>query len=288
MRAVPWPEPDPVVAAAIRAKYAGRRVPLAVAVRDRLGQWLADEVFAAAFGVRGRPGWPPSRLAVITVLQMLEDLGDRQAAEAVRTRLDWQYLLGLGLADPGFDHSVLSEFRGRVAEHGLEEAVLDALLARLAADGLIRAGGKQRTDSTHVIAAVRALHTAELAGESVRAALEALAAAAPDWLAARLCLSGWERRYGARISTWQRRVPGKAERDRLAVQYARDGYALVAACYEETAPPWLREIPAVQVLRTVLIQSFTRALGEDGAEVISRREPGGGGVPPAHIKISSP
>lgn len=288
MRAVPWPEPDPVVAAAIRAKYAGRRVPLAVAVRDRLGQWLADEVFAAAFGVRGRPGWPPSRLAVITVLQMLEDLGGRQAAEAVRTRLDWQYLLGLGLADPGFDHSVLSEFRGRVAEHGLEEAVLDALLARLAADGLIRAGGKQRTDSTHVIAAVRALHTAELAGESVRAALEALAAAAPDWLAARLCLSDWERRYGARISTWQRRVPGKAERDRLAVQYARDGYALVAACYEETAPPWLREIPAVQVLRTVLIQSFTRALGEDGAEVISRREPGGGGVPPAHIKISSP
>lgn len=288
MRAVPWPEPDPVVAAAIRAKYAGRRVPLAVAVRDRLGQWLADEVFAAAFGVRGRPGWPPSRLAVITVLQMLEDLGDRQAAEAVRTRLDWQYLLGLGLADPGFDHSVLSEFRGRVAEHGLEEAVLDALLARLAADGLIRAGGKQRTDSTHVIAAVRALHTAELAGESVRAALEALAAAAPDWLAARLCLSDWERRYGARISTWQRRVPGKAERDRLAVQYARDGYALVAACYEETAPPWLREIPAVQVLRTVLIQSFTRALGEDGAEVISRREPGGDGVPPAHIKISSP
>lgn len=288
MRAVPWPEPDPVVAAVIRAKYAGRRVPLAVAVRDRLGQWLADEVFAAAFGVRGRPGWPPSRLAVITVLQMLEDLGDRQAAEAVRTRLDWQYLLGLGLADPGFDHSVLSEFRGRVAEHGLEEAVLDALLARLAADGLIRAGGKQRTDSTHVIAAVRALHTAELAGESVRAALEALAAAAPDWLAARLCLSDWERRYGARISTWQRRVPGKAERDRLAVQYARDGYALVAACYEETAPPWLREIPAVQVLRTVLIQSFTRALGEDGAEVISRREPGGDGVPPAHIKISSP
>ena len=68
VRAVPWPEPDPVVAAAIRAKYAGRRVPLAVAVRDRLGQWMADELFAAAFGVRGRPGQPPSRLAVVTVL----------------------------------------------------------------------------------------------------------------------------------------------------------------------------------------------------------------------------
>ena len=110
----------------------------------------------------------------------------------MRTRLDWQYLLGLGLADPGFDHSVLSEFRGRVAAHGLEEAVLDALLARLAADGLVKAGGKQRTDSTHVIAAVRALHTTELAGESVRAALEALAAACPDWLAARFCVRDWE------------------------------------------------------------------------------------------------
>jgi transposase len=288
MRAVPWPEPDPVVAAAIRAKYAGRRVPLAVAVRDRLGQWMADELFASAFGVRGRPGQPPSRLAVVTVLQMAEELTDREAAEAVRTRLDWQYLLGLELADPGFDHSVLSEFRGRVAEHQLEEAVLDALLARLAADGLVRAGGKQRTDSTHVIAAVRALHTTELAGESVRAALEALAAAAPDWLAARLCLGDWERRYGTRISTWQRRAPGKAERDRLAVQYARDGYALAAACYEDSAPPWAREIPAVQVLRAVLVQSFTRIVDEGGREVIGRREPGGDGVPPAHIKISSP
>ena len=282
MRAVPWPDPDPVVAAAIRAKYAGRRVPLAVAVRDRLGQWMADELFAAAFGVRGRPGWPPSQLAVVTVLQMAEGLTDRQAAEAVRTRLDWQYALGLGLADAGFDHSVLSEFRGRVTGHGLEEAALDALLAKLAAEGLVRAGGKQRTDSTHVIAAVRALHTTELAGESVRAALEALAAACPDWLAARFCLPDWDRRYGAPVTTWRRQAPGKAERDKLALEYAGDGYALVAACYEDSAPPWLREVPAVQVLRTVLIQSFTRTVSEGGREVIGRREPGdsgdGGGV----------
>jgi transposase len=141
MRAVPWPDPDPVVAAAIRAKYAGRRAPLAVAMRDRLGQWMADELFAAAFGVRGRPGWPPSRLAVVTVLQMAEDLTGRQAADAVRARLDWQYALGLGLDDPGFDHSVLSEFRDRVAGHGLEEAALDALLAKVAAGGLVTAGG---------------------------------------------------------------------------------------------------------------------------------------------------
>jgi hypothetical protein len=131
-----WPEPDPVVAAAIAAKYAGKRPrPLAVQIRDRLGQWLADEQFAAAFGVRGRPGWSPSRLALVTVLQRAENLADRPAAEAVRLRTGWQYLLGLGQDDPGFDHTVLPEFRARVADAGLEQVALDALLERLAADG---------------------------------------------------------------------------------------------------------------------------------------------------------
>ncbi len=288
MRAVPWPDPDPVVAAAIRAKYAGRKAPLAVTVRDRLGEWMTDELFAAAFGARGRPGLPPAQLALVTVLQMAENLGDRQAAEAVRTRLDWAYALGLPLDDEGFDHSVLSEFRTRVAEHGLEEKALDALLAKLGAEGLVKAGGKQRTDSTHVIAAVRALHTAELAGESVRAALEALAAACPDWLADRFCVPDWTRRYGARTGSW--RLPaGKAERDMLTLEYARDGYALVTACYEDSAPPWARELPAVQVLRTVLVQNFTRAEGKQGEEVISRREPGlETGVPPGDLRIASP
>src|ERR1700733_5951173 len=272
MRAVPLPEPDPVVAAAVRAVFAGKKAPLAVAMRDGLGEWMTDEMFARAFGSRGRPGLPPAVLSVVTVLQMAHDLTDREAAEAAATRLDWKYALGLPLDAPGLDHSVLSEFRGRVAAHGLEEAALDALLAKLAAGGLLRPGGKQRTDSTHVIAAVRALHTVELAGESVRAALEALAVACPDWLAARFCTAGWTRRYGARIDSW--RLPaGKKERGKIIIEYARDGYALVSACYEDTAPPWARELPAVQVLRTVLVQNFTVTAGGRGQEVIRRREP---------------
>jgi transposase len=291
MRAVPLPEPDPVVAAAVRAMFAGKRkAPLAVTMRDRLGEWMTDGLFASAFGTRGRPGLPPAQLALVTVLQMTENLADRQAAEAVRTRLDWKYALGLPLDDAGFDFSVLSEFRARVAGHGLEEAALDALLAKLAAEGLVKAGGKQRTDSTHVIAAVRGLHTIELAGESVRAALEALAAACPDWLADRICVSDWAARYGARIDSW--RLPaGKAEREKLIVEYARDGRALVAACYGDSAPPWARELPAVQALRTVLLQNFTVSADAQGREVIRRREPesaGGDGVPPAHLKLSSP
>jgi transposase len=112
----------------------------------------------------------------------VENLTDQRAAEAVRTDLSWKYALGLKLDDPGFDASVLSEFRSRVIAHGLEEQVLDLLLGTLQARVLVKAGGKQRPDTTHVISAVRDLNRVELAGECVRAALEALAAAAPGWV----------------------------------------------------------------------------------------------------------
>ena len=286
----PWPEPDPQIAAAIAAKYPGKRPrPLAVQVRDRLGQWLADEAFAAAFGVRGKPGWSPSRLALVTVLQRVEDLADRQAAEAVRTRIDWQYLLGLPLDDPGFDHTVLAEFRGRVTEGGLEQVALDALLARLAAGGLVKAGGKQRTDSTHVVAAVAALNRLQLAGEAVRAALEALTAAHPDWVAQRICVPDFARRYGTPVTSW-RPPQSEARRRELAIAYARDGYALLEAVYHPSSPPWLRELPAVDVLRRVLLQNYTRTITADGREVIRRREsePDGDGLPPGHARIASP
>lgn len=285
-----WPEPDPRIAAAIAAKYPGKRPrPLAVVIRDRLGQWLEDERFAAAFGIRGKPGWSPSRLALVTVLQRAENLTDRLAAEAVRTRIDWQYLLGLGLDDPGFDHTVLAEFRARVAGAGLEQVALDALLARLAGEGLVKAGGMQRTDSTHVIAAVAALSRLELAGESVRAALEALTAAHPGWVAQRICVPDFAGRYGIPVTSWRPPV-SRAKQDELAIAYAKDGYALLEAVYDRSSPAWLCEIAAVDVLRRVLLQNYTRVITADGREVIKRREkaPQGDGLPPGHTRIASP
>jgi transposase len=291
MQPVPWPEPDPQIAAAIKAMYGSRKTerPLAVEIRDRLGQWLADEDFAAAFGIRGRPGWPPSRLALVTVLQRAEKLTDRLAAEAVRARLDWKYLLGLPVDDPGFDHTVLAEFRGKVAEAGLEQVALDALLGKLAGDGLVKAGGKQRTDSTHVVAAVAALNRLELAGESVRAAVEALAAAHPGWLAQRICVPDWTGRYGTPLTSW-RPPASQARQDELAIAYARDGYALLEAVYAASSPAWLRELPAVDVLRRVLVQNYARTITGNGREVIKRREkePEGDGLPPGHARIASP
>ncbi|MFI9597641.1 transposase [Nonomuraea sp. NPDC052265] len=151
-------------------------------VRDELGELFADAEFATAYGTRGRPGLSPGMLALITVLQTVENLTDRAAAERVKYGMDWKYALSLELDDPGFDHTVLSEFRARVAAHGLEEKALDVLLAALADKGMVKTGGKQRTDSTHVIAAVRDLNRLEMAGECVRACLEALSAAAPGWV----------------------------------------------------------------------------------------------------------
>ena len=289
MQPAAWPEPDPLIAAAIAAKYSGKRPrPLAVQVRDRLGQWLEDEQFAAAFGDRGRPGWSPSRLALVTILQREENLADRAAAEAVRTRIDWQYLLGLPLDDPGFDHTVLPEFRNKVADAGLEQVPLDALLGRLAAEGLVKAGGRQRTDSTHVVAAVAALNRLELAGESVRAAVEALAAAHPGWVAQRICVADWARRYGAPMTSW-RPPASQAKRDELAIAYAKDGYALLEAVNDPASPAWLRELPAIDVLRRVLVQNYTRTI-TGSKEVIKRREkePEGDGLPPGHARIASP
>jgi transposase len=255
----PWPEPAPEIVAAVAAMYRGRRErPLPVLVRDRLGAWLSDGLFAGAYGKRGKPGWPPGRLALVTIFQMAEDLTDRRAAEAVRTRIDWKYALGLGLADPGFDASVLSEFRARVAGGGLDQVVLDTLLARLAAGGLVAAGGKMRTDSTHVIAAVRDLNRLELAGESVRACLEALAVAAPQ-VVAQLLDESWGNRYAARTGTW--RMPAsKTKKDELALAYGRDGHALLKAVYAAAASDpdlaFLARLRQVEVLRVVLVQNY--------------------------------
>jgi transposase len=283
----PWPQPSPQIAAAVGRMYRGRRAPLAVVIRDELGELYADEVFAAAFGVRGRPGWSPGRLMLVTVLQYAEHLTDRQAAEAVRTRVDWKYCLGLELDDEGFDFSVLTEFRNRIVEHHLVERALDLLLDVLVDRGLLKPGGKQRSDSTHVLAAVRDLNRLELAGESVRAALEALAVAAPDWLAATLDVADWDARYGVRIDSW--RLPGaQSKRDALAAAYGQDGFTLLRAVYTKDTPDWLAQIPAVDVLRQVLAQNYVVVTDRRGREVITRREADVHGLPPGRSKITSP
>ena len=142
---------------------------------------FTDERFADLFAVRGRPAEAPWRLVLITVLQFVENLSDRQAADAVRGHSDWKYTLGLELTDAGFDHSLLCDFRERLMAGHAEQRLLDAIVAVGAQQGWIKAQGKQRTDATHSVTAARSLNRLECVGETVRAALNTLATNAPEW-----------------------------------------------------------------------------------------------------------
>jgi transposase len=227
---------------------------LVMRVRDVLGPLFTDEQFAELFAARGRPAWSPARLALVLVLQFVEGLTDRQAADAVRARLDWKYALGLDLCDPGFDASVLTEFRARLLADGQTERLLTLMLDRLRERGLLAGGGRQRTDATHVRMAVRDLHRLEPVIETLRAALEALAIVAPAWLGG-LIPPEWTRRYGQRGDDWRLPTSEHARIDQ-AIEVGRDGLLLLEAVYGPDAPAGLAGVEAVQVLRATWIQQF--------------------------------
>jgi len=248
-------------------------------IRDALGTIYQDQAFVELFPHTGRAVEAPWRLALITVLQFMEELPDRQAADAVRGRIDWKYLLGLDLADPGFDASVLCAFRQRLVEGSAEHLLFETLLDVCKQRGWLKARERQRTDSTHVLAKIRALNRLMCVGEAMRFALNSLAVAAPDWL---LCCSDacWVERYGHRIE--ENRLP-KSEGDRLvlAQQIGEDGQKLLTAVCDPLSPAWLREMPAIEVLRQIWVQNY---FVED--EQLRWRE--GENLPPATLFINSP
>ena len=208
-------------------------------LRDELGAVFDDSRFAGLFPRRGRPAEAPWRLALVTLFQFAEGLPDRQAAEAVRGRIDWKYALALPLTDPGFDSTVLSEFRSRLIKGGAELLLLEAVLTLAQERNLLSAGGRQRTDSTHVLAAVRALNRLECVIETMRHALESLAVVAPDWLLAH-AQPDWAERYGHRAMD-SRLAKNAARREERARIVGQDGHALLAAALDPAAPRWLRQ-----------------------------------------------
>ncbi len=126
-------------------------------LRDELGVLFSDQDFAQLYPHCGHAAAAPWRLAMITIMQFAENLSDRQAADAVRARIDWKYALSLELTDIGFDFSVLSEFRDRLRTRGADQQLLEIMLRQLQQKRLLKAHGRQRTDSTHVHARVRDL-----------------------------------------------------------------------------------------------------------------------------------
>ncbi|GGN47179.1 hypothetical protein GCM10011578_100600 [Streptomyces fuscichromogenes] len=273
-------------------------------IRDRLDVLFEDDAFVGLYPCDGKPGLSPGQLALVSVLQFAENLSDRAAADAVRTRIDWKYALGLELEDPGFDHSVLCEFRwkyalgleledpgfdhsvlcefrARLAEQdGAADRLLQVMLDRLVEAGLLKAGGRQRTDATHVLAAVRTLSRLELVGETLRAALEELAEAAPAWLTP-LIEPEWAKRYGRRVEIGKL-AGGTAAVTARAEEFGRDGQKILTAAWAADTPPHPRLLPQVEILRQVWVHHYY--WDTDGC----LRWRDGHALPPASLRFDSP
>ncbi len=175
-------------------------------IRDTLGTIYPDEAFADLFPTYGQPAFAPWRLALVTIFQFMEGLTDRQAADAVRDRLAWKYALSLDLCDAGFDHSVLSEFRSRLVEDHAEQRLLDLLLKWCWEGGWLKAHGRQRTDSTHVLARIRSLSRLLRAAQTMVYVLNVLSEVAPDWIRTHVPAE-WVERYGQRLEEERLRNP---------------------------------------------------------------------------------
>ena len=247
---------------------------------DTFGPLFDDNDFADLFSHEGQPALSPVRLALVSIVQFVENLPDRQAAEAVKSRIDIKYLLCLELTDPGFDHTVLSEFRKRLIDGSKEQMIFERLLAHFQEHDLLADGVKQRTDSTHVCGAIRALNRIECVGEAMRYALNTLSLVAPDWT---LCNTppDWVERYGTRIEAY--RLPKSREKQNAYVQQVgADGLQLLQAIDDPTAPAWLSELEALRTLRVIWIQNYTWV---DDGRLRWRNETE---MPPASLYINSP
>jgi transposase len=259
LQAQPIP-PIPELTARI-ARAAFRKGNVYMQMRDLLGTFFTDDQFADLYPADGQPAYAPWRLALVSVMQFAENLTDRQAADAVRSRIDWKYALSLELTDEGFDFSVLSEFRQRLVTHEAGERLLNEMLAQFAQAGLLSSGGTQRTDSTYVVASVRDLNRLELAGRTLQQALDAIARVAPDWLRD-WAAPEWYTRYSQPLTEF--RLPQKAEeREALAVQIGWDGLTLMETIYHDPATPVIvRELAAVEILRQIWVQQYVLVEGE--------------------------
>jgi transposase len=220
-------------------------------------KWREEE-FADLYSSEGKPGYSPVILAFVSVFQFMERLADRQAAQALRMRLDWKYALHLPLEDAGFDFSVLSEFRDRLIEGKAEKRVFEKLVEEIRAMGLIKERGKQRSDSIAMLVKVRRLSRIEMVVETLRLAVVALVEVNREWCE-EIIPPSWEDRYGERFV---RQRYSEQEWKEYEANIGNDGMWLLKRLTDGGAPAELQDLPEVQVLSTVWAQQFREAQGQ--------------------------
>jgi transposase len=271
--------PLPEDTARLAKKIHRRKGNIYLTIGDQIGPLFDDIDFSDLYAADGAPALPPNLIALAVVFQRLEDLSDQDMADAVRDRISLKYALHLAADDPGFDGSVLSDFRQRLLKSEAALRMFDRLLARLQELGLVKGGGKQRTDGSYVLGATRLLNQVELLGETVRVALEALAAYRPDWLRS-VALPHWRERYGLPWNGW--RLPKSQEkRQQLALEMAADGYHLLDATAQPDAPSQAATLPEVVSLRQIWQQRLSR---QDGTIQLLPRD----ALPPGAELVCTP
>ncbi|MER6112573.1 transposase [Streptomyces hirsutus] len=247
-------------------------------VRDRLDGLWCDEDFADWYPRDGRPGLSPAQLATVCVLQFVLGLSDRQAAEAVRCRIDFKYALAMELDEPGFHHSVPADFRERLTEGDRADRLLDLALARLKDAGLVRERSTQRTDSTHVLAAVRDLTRLELVTEAVRTVLEETAGTAPHLLAGLVDEEGG-RRYGRPVRLGKNPTRPKTRINTTGA----NAFRLLEHLHGHGAGRAFGS--RIQALRQIMVQNYYR---DATGRLRWRTDDDDGGLPPLSLAIVSP
>lgn len=275
-------KPQPVPELTMKIAHAAfPKGNLYLTMRDELGTIYDDNLFCDLFPNNGQPALAPWRLALITIMQFVEGLSDREAANAVRGRIDWKYALSLELEDSGFDFSVLCEFRTRLIHRHHEHLLFEAMLKHFKEKGLVKERTNQRTDSTHILAKIRALNRLECVHETLRAALNVLAVLEPQWLSS-VVPPDWFERYDKRLDEF--RLPKQpSQREELALVVGQDGFYLFEMLkhHPPEAMEGLIKLKAIERLRRVWLQHYQFSEGQ-----LQWRP--NDNLPPAGLMISSP
>lgn len=223
-----------------------------MAIDQKFSELFKEVDYAAIYPARGRTGFHPVLLMRATLVQFLEGLTDRQFANALPVRLDWKYFLHMDLGDVGFDASVMSDFRGRITSNDATDLILESVLKAAKDQGLLK-HETQRSDSTHILAAVRDLNRLEFVHETVRTTMEALAECDFDFVNG-IARKDWGERYGAQCFNF--RIPkSENKKAQWLSAIAEDGRYLLEEI-EKNAPPALKNHSSVEILRTVLHQQI--------------------------------
>jgi transposase len=238
--------------------------------------------FESLYPDAGQWGIHPYRVFAFLMLQVIEGLSDRAAADQVCTNIGWKYILALQLQDQGWDASVLSKARDRLLETDTQTLLLDVQLNLLQEKELLKTK-RQRTDSTSIEAYVKVLNRTELILETVRNALEALSEHDPEWLVS-IAQGDWTKRYYLDRPFNYRLPKGDKEKRDLAEIAGEDGFYILdcIAGAPKKKRTSLEALKAIRILHRVLEEQF-HPPNEQGPKLRDLKE-----LKPSGERIASP